>query len=513
MSTESSQVYSVARGTAYLTTQQGVIYLTYFIFYVIVARILTREEIGQVGLLTAALAFFNALTLLALPATATRFISRNIGSLQPQAAGAVARTTLRLTLSIAIPSTLATILLASFFSKFLFGSQDFTLLLAATAISGLLFDLILLFGGYFLGAGEFSSQVYQNILYFVLSRSSGLLLAIVGLGVLGIVLGWIAGGTATLILSLYLWGGKLPHGKNYPVKPLLVFTLPLFISSLITLAQQWGDITILQVRLGQLSTVGGYYLAVTGVGFLSVLWTPISNALLPALSASAGANASRRISESVNLAIRLTRLTVLPISASLAAIAPTALSVVYGSGYTSDALPLSILALSCVFVAESAILAATLQAIGKTGKLLQITALATALDLATVVSLATDLGPVAGAIGRALLYLTVVYLARKSLKAEITMASHEGIMEGLGLALGVGLPLFATDQLLIQLSLLPLLRLPVLLAVFTTGYLILSRRLQVFRPGDFTILKDALPHRFHPFLRKVELLVMGSAER
>src|SRR5205809_1690637 len=265
LSTESSQAYNVARGTVYLTTQQVVIYLTYFVFYVVLARILTREEIGQVSLLTAALAFFNTLTLVALPATATRFISRNIGSLHPQAAGAVARTTLRLTVSIAIPSTLATILLASFFSKFLFGSQDFTVMLVTTAISGLLFDLILLYGGFFLGAGDFSSQVYQNVLYFGLSRSSGLLLAILGLGVLGIVLGWIAGGTTTLILSLYLWGGKFPHGKSYPVKPLLVFTLPLFISSLISLAQQWGDITILQVRLGQLSTVGGYYLAVTGV--------------------------------------------------------------------------------------------------------------------------------------------------------------------------------------------------------------------------------------------------------
>jgi len=373
--------------------------------------------------------------------------------------------------------------------------------------------LILLHGAYFLGAGDFASQVYQNVLYYALSRGSGLLLAILGLRVFGIVLGWIIGGSATLVLSLYRWGGKLPYGKSYPVEPLLVFTAPLFVSSLITLAQQWGDITILQVRLGQLSTVGGYYLAVTAVGFLSVLWAPISNALLPALSASAGANASRRISESVNLATRLIRLAVLPISVSLAVVAPTALALAYGSSYSSEALPLSILALSCVFVAEAAILAATLQAIGKTSKLLQITAVATALDLATVVSLATDLGAIAGAIGRALFYVTVVYLARKSLKPEITTIPHEGIMESLALALGVGLPLFATDQLLIRISLLPLFRLPALLAVFTTSYLIFSRTLGIFKPGDFTILKDALPHRFHPLLRKLErLVIVGSAK-
>ena len=90
-------------------------------------------------------------------------------------------------------------------------------------------------------------------------------------------------------------------------------------------------------------------------------------------------------------------------------------------------------------------------------------------------SFAAELGPIAGAIGRALLYMTIVHLARKSLKPEITMTPHKGIMESLALALAVGLPLFATDQLLIQIALLPLLRLPVLLAVFTTSYLILSR--------------------------------------
>ena len=259
--------------------------------------------------------------------------------------------------------------------------------------------------------------------------------------------------------------------------------------------------------------MGGYYLAVTGVAFLSVLWTPISNSLLPALSASVGANSSGRIGESVNLATRLTRLAVLPISASLAAVAPTALALAYGSSYASDALPFVILGLSSVFIAEAALLSATLQAIGKTSKLLQITAVATTLDLAIVFLFATNLGPVAGAIGRAFLYVTVVYLAWKSLKPEIATIPHDGIMASLALALGVGLPLFTTDQLLIQLSLLPLFRLPALLAVFTISYLILSRRLQMFKPGDFSILKNALPHRCHPLLRKVEqLVIVGSAK-
>ncbi len=97
---EFSTVYDVPRGTAYFTAQQIIVYATSFLYYILF-RILNLAHIGQISLLTATIAVFTTLTQLALPLAATPFISSSIGSQDPQAAGAVTKTCLRLTLTVA----------------------------------------------------------------------------------------------------------------------------------------------------------------------------------------------------------------------------------------------------------------------------------------------------------------------------------------------------------------------------------------------------------------------------
>ncbi len=356
----------------------------------------------------------------------------------------------------------------------------------------------------------YADTVYQNIVYVPLSRGLGIALALLGLKILGVVIGWLVGGLVTLILSLYLWRNRLPHASSYPKMPLITFTLPLFTSTLIQLGQQWGDITILQARLGQLGTTGAYYLVVSSVTFLSVLWTPVAGALLPAVSASHATEGLQAVNERLSPAIRLTNLAVIPLAASLAAVAPTALTIAYGSSYASEAIPLAILSLASIFTAQASIMTATLQALGKTPQLLGITLAATVVDLVIVTVAATFLGPLAGALGRALLYITSVYLAQRALRGEISVQAHSGTRPALALALGVSLPLLATDQLLISyFGLRAIFRLPILLGVFSGSFLAVARRLAVFKPGDFAILKDALPRRFQPQLRRIERLIVG----
>ena len=83
------------------------------------------------------------------------------------------------------------------------------------------------------------------------------------------------------------------------------------------------------------------------------------------------------------------------------------------------------------------------------------------------------------------------------------------------LAVGVGAPLAIADYLLILVNiprighLSPLLRLPILVMVFAAAFLSMSRAFRIFRASDFAILKDALPHRFHPQLRAIEHLIVG----
>src|SRR6266568_8013511 len=146
--TTSRPDYNVARGTAYITGQQVVVYLTYFAFYVVTTRILSKADIGAVSLLAATLAAFNTLTQLALPQAATRFISRHLASGERPLAGSVAKTTMRLTLLLAIPLVLVAILLVRLINSALFAGVDYTLELVVTFVCGVVVDVYLLYGAY-----------------------------------------------------------------------------------------------------------------------------------------------------------------------------------------------------------------------------------------------------------------------------------------------------------------------------------------------------------------------------
>src|SRR6266705_3149073 len=493
---KAGEVYNVPRGTAYLTTQQIITYTTYLIFYVALARILRPDEVGQVSLLLAAQAAFVALTQLGLPSAATRYISGNIGKGVSQTAGAVARTILRLSILVGAVGFVIAALVSPIVGPSVIGRSDAGTLLILTFLSGFLLDIILVYGAYFIGVGAYARNLYQNALYIPFSRGLGLLLAYLGYRVTGIVSGWLIGGLAAVLLSSYLWRDQLPERSSHPIKPLLAFSLPVFGSALISFGQQYGDITILQAIIGQLSTTGAYYLIVSSVGFLSVLWIPVTQALYPALSASHAAGGTEAVSERLAVAFRLTNLAVLPLGAALAAIAPTAIELVYGPTYVSQAGIFAILALATIFTAQGAILTTSLQAIGRARQVL------------TVASTVGVLGTLGGALGRMVLAAGTVILARWSLGSSVKTHTENALPIAVLLAVGVGVPLAIVDDLLIG-HLSPFRRLPILIVVFVLAFLAISRAFRIFGASDFAILKDALPHRLHPQLRAIEHLIVG----
>src|SRR5436309_11806724 len=244
-----SDVYNVPRGTAYLTTQQIMPHTTSLNFYVTHARVLDPIEVNEIGLLLAAQAAFVALTQLVLPASATRYISGSIARNDRETAGAAARTILRLSISVGTAGFLLATILSPLLGPSYIGTSDGGNLLIITFASGLLLDFILLFGAYFVGVGSYARSLYQNALYIPLSRGLGLLLALFGYRVLGIILGWIVGGLVALALSVYLWHGHLPSHSSHPLRPLLAFSLPAVGAALIAVSEQYGEFSVLNMIL------------------------------------------------------------------------------------------------------------------------------------------------------------------------------------------------------------------------------------------------------------------------
>ncbi len=514
--TRATGEYNVPRGTVLLTVQQAIIYPISFIFYLLIARILTKSDVGEISLLLAAIAIFGAITQVALPVAATQFISGSIAHRDSSTAAAVAKTTTRLVLMIASPSLLLVGLLSPWIGSIVFGNGDAALLLVVTFVSAFLLDLIALYGAYFLGLGLYAQRAYQFILFVPLSRGIGLILAYLGLGVLGIVLGWAIGAMAALLLSMYFWRGRLPQGSSYPVRPLFQFSAPLFAAALITLGQGWGDLALLQAIRGQLATTGAYFLVVNSVGGiglssvgpLSVIWSPVAAALYPALAAGYSKAGREAVSRMLNTAFRLTNLLVLPVGTALAAVAPTALELAYGNSYAVEALPFAILTLTAIFASQATLLTTALQAMKKTPQLLKVTLVATIVDLTVVALTAKPLGTTGGAIGRGLLGLTTVLLAQRALGPTISASTNRGIRKAIFLAAALGFPLFLTDQsLVIFLHLKATLRLPILLAVFALVFLTACRWLSVFESDDFAVLRAAVPSILQRPLKAIQRIL------
>lgn len=511
---ETATVFNVPRGTAYITIQQVVFYATSFLYYVLLVRILNLSQVGEVSLLAAANSIFSTLTQLALPTTATRFISSHIGKNDSTSASGVAATSLRLLLAIAGPGLALAILVSPWIGTIVFNTADSGTLLVVTFVASFILDLITLYGAFFLGLGLYVDILYQNILFFPLSRGLGLAFAYNGLGPLGIPLGWAIGSFATLLLSLYLWKGKLSRSRRYPARPLLVFGLPLFATALVTLAQAWGDVALLQGILGQFGNTGAYYILVSSVSFLSILWIPVAGALYPALSSSFTREGPSAVSARLAVATRLINLTVLPTGVALAAIAPTALEVVFGASLRNQAVPFAILATTLIFSAQSLLLITTLQSVGRTRYILGISLAATIVDLVTVGFGASILGTTAGAIGRGLLAITTMLLAWFSLRRVLHAPVAQGLSKAVALTLLTALPLLAVDSLLtVNFRLAPIIRIPVLLGVFVACFLATSRGFNIFNEGDLDLLNNAIPKPFSPLLRRFTHLLVRTTRK
>src|SRR5260370_9918360 len=451
--TKAAEVYNVRGGKAYLTSEEVFLYITYLVFYVLLARILNRTEVGEVAVLALVQALLTGLISGSLPLAATRFISRSIVAGDTQAAAGVARVTLRLSAALAVPVVALAILLSPYLRGFLQGAAHPHNVLLTTFIASFFLDFMLLYTSFFRGVGRYAQALFQNALFVPLSRGLGLVLAYYGIAVLGIaplrvlgiVTGWAVGGIATVILSVYLWHGQIPRGGSYPIRPILAFSLPVFSSALITLGQQWGYLGIIYVLLCA-TILGPYYIVVSSVNFLSVLWMPVNQAIYPALSAAHSTGDPREVSNRLATAFRLINLTVLPLGTALAAITPTALSIVYGASYVGEALTLSILSLSSIFVAQGVFVVTTLQAVGHTRRYLAVTLVSTIMFMGFVGLAALPIGTLAGAISRALLSILIVSLARFSLRHEVSTHIDSSLSKAIPLAAGVGLPLLGLDQ-------------------------------------------------------------------
>jgi O-antigen/teichoic acid export membrane protein len=131
----------------------------------------------------------------------------------------------------------------------------------------------------------------------------------------------------------------------------------------------WLDVAILSGVAG-LSAAGTYFIAVSSVTPLTILWVPLSSALFPTLSFLEGSGDKEASKIVRDKSLRVATAIILPLSAALSSVSYTALSLVYGSRYAEASIPFSILSAMSILSAYSSIYSAELQSKGFTKPIL-----------------------------------------------------------------------------------------------------------------------------------------------
>ena len=330
------QTKTLASGTFYLTIMQALNYAMVFAFYVLVARILSPNEVGSFSLLLMVISVFNTLTLLALNNAVIKYVSESLGRGDEEKAVASSKKAFKLILNISLPALFVGFALSPTLSSYIRASILDIICILASAFA---LNLTNFYGAVMFGYSMFKEVSLQNILYTFSSRIFGVLLAYLGCRLLGLSLGFLIGSTITLLYSLLVLRGRLkPSREDYPSIELLKFSIPLYGGNIIGLVQGWFDIAILSSLVG-LDGAGTYYIAVSSIVPLTILWTPLSSALFPTMSSINGRGNMKEIGEVHEKILKVATAIILPLGIALASVSQTALSIAYGKSMLEQVYP------------------------------------------------------------------------------------------------------------------------------------------------------------------------------
>jgi len=395
----------VAKGTGCLTAMSLIDSGVAFAFYFAASRILTTSEVGQISLFFLTIGIFNTLTLLALNSSVIKYVSENVGIGRLDTASNVFRKALHLLTLVSIPSLILSAAISPLISR-ISGIDPWITLLALS--SAFILNYTSMMGGAFFGLTLFGTVAAQNIIFYISSRGLAVLFAF-GYGIKGVAFGFLAGALICLAYSIFGMRGRLPSPRgSFSIRPLLGYSLPLYGFNILALGQGWIDVAVLYMLSADLSVVGIYYLIASSSAMLSVLWTPLTSTLFPAMSLKNAESGVEGVKGMIGTSARAIFMVVLPLSIALAAVSRTAITIAYGTEYGQASLAFTILAVTAIVPALSSLYATVLQALGRTRPIMAAGAISLMVDVIVLAVAVPVLSAVGAALARALMSLTML---------------------------------------------------------------------------------------------------------
>ena len=502
---------NIAEGTLKITLATALEYIIISLFYMIVTKtnVLTQTDIGTLSILSFLASTFSLLTLLALPTALTKFISEKLGKNQTEEATATQKTVTKTVAILSIAGFAVAVLLSQLISRQLWNNTEYIFLIILNFTYAFLFNIEFLCKSILQALYLFGKMATITITWIITSRVIAILLALLNMGATGVIIGYIVGLIITLIIALNFLRGKLPKTtKNMPLKPLISYSFPIFLTSITTLVLQWADIIIITSLTSDLSITGVYFIVVSSVKVLSMLYAPMMTTIFPALSTHHGRKKPKNISKILKITSRYIIYILLPSCIGLAIIAPTALTFFYDPSYATGSTPLAILSIMTIIVAISALFTTTFQAIGKTGQILRIRIVAAISLILMLLSFVPLLETTGAALAHLITQTMILTLEIYILKKEIKIRLDKEALWKSTVSTTAFIPFLLAIQLILSTKLSTIQTLALELLTAAAIYAFSLYALKALKRQDFKLLRQAFPKSLAKYINIIERIIV-----
>jgi len=226
--------------------------------------------------------------------------------------------------------------------------------------------------------------------------------------------------------------------------------------------------------------------------------------IFPKISTHNGLKEIKKISNILKTTSRILLYILIPSCVGLAIIAPTALTLFYGSSYVKGAIPLAILSIGTIITAIFQLYTTTFGAIGKTGQVFKINIIAAISTIASLLLLVPIMESTGAAISRLLTIILTIILAFYLLKKEIKLQIDKEALWKSIISTVAFVPFLLFIEFIFHNNLSTIQMLLIELPLAAAIYLFSLYILKALNQKDFQLLREAMPKPFSKYINIIE---------
>jgi stage V sporulation protein B len=493
-----------AKGSLSFILQNSINSLLGLGFFIILARMISKDEMGVYAGLMVTYALFQVSGLTGLSTTAARFVSKHLAEGDLTNASAFAKRILQLGAIFSILACITYYAISPYLSLIIAKSFHYTNLFRITSIMVLIGSFSIFVDGLMQGIKEFEKLAVIRIIAQLFRILVSLFLLFLGYGLLSPTIGWIVFGLALIAFSMKSIINHLNLRKgSYPLKPIIVYLAPLLISNLLLFASNYIDMFMAMIYL-KTSELGAYNVAVTASSFLIlIILASIISTLLPTLSGAYGKGGIKAVESAFTKSTRYMAMIYSPAALGLASISWPIIQLMAGEIYLDSVVPLAIISISSIAYGLSIPVLIAFQAIGETFRIFKITLLATLANVLTCVLIIPRMNIIGASIGRAMLFLIMLsYSVYEGNKLMSLKFDRKAIIKSMVASLSMFIVLLILESFLPSKFLIPFY---IIVGVLIYG--LTNKSIKGFSKEDFEIIKKMVPKRFEKLLKLIEWFI------